>query len=149
MRKTIYSIILILFLAFNAYGQDSSQLINLKQGFNFVSFTVQPGITPQQLKNQYPAIEDVYLYSAAAGSFLSALDGSLTSLNAGKGYIIKVNEISGITLNITGTGLSTALSANLKSGFNLIGISLPPVTTTFSQLMNKYTIIKGVYEPVR
>ena len=146
MRKTIYSIILILFLAFNAYGQDSSQLINLKQGFNFVSFTVQPGITPQQLKNQYPAIEDVYLYSAAAGSFLSALDGSLTSLNAGKGYIIKVNEISGITLNITGTGLSTALSANLKSGFNLIGISLPPVTTTFSQLMNKYTIIKGVYK---
>ncbi|HOT74840.1 MAG TPA: chitobiase/beta-hexosaminidase C-terminal domain-containing protein, partial [Candidatus Wallbacteria bacterium] len=146
MKKTIYSIILIFFLAVNVYGQDSAQSINLKQGFNFVSFTVQPGITPQQLKNQYPAIEDVYLYSAAAGSFLSALDGSLTSLNAGKGYIIKVNEISGITLSITGTALSTALSANLKPGFNLIGISLPPVATTFSQLMNKYTIIKGVYK---
>ena len=123
MKKIIYFITIILIFVANVLVQNVEQSINLKQGFNFVSFTVQPSITPQQLKNQYLAIEDVYLYSAASGSFLSIIEGSLTSLSAGKGYIIKVIDAAGIAINVAGTSLANLTSDNLKSGFNLIGIS--------------------------
>ncbi len=121
------------------------QILSLKQGFNFVSFTLNPSITPVQLKENYPlTIEDIYLFSAAAGSFLSLSEGSLTSLAAGKGYIVKSSAAASIT--VSGTAVTVVADSSLKTGFNLIGI--PPATTaeSFSTLMQKYLIIKGFYK---
>jgi len=120
------------------------QTIELKLGFNFISFSVKPSVTPQQLKSQYLSIVDIYAYSSAAGSFLSLEEGTLTSFNTWKGYIIKVN--SSISMSISGEQLQTFDNINLKSGFNLVGISRIAESLSFSALMRKYYEIKGVYK---
>ena len=123
------------------------QVLKLQQGFNFVSFTVtsSPPITPSQLKEAYPlVIEDIYLYSAAAGTFLSLSDGSLTSIAAGKGYIIKASAAASIS--VPGTVINSVPGSSLKTGFNLIGISSGVEAESFSILMQKFLIIKGFYK---
>ena len=103
MKKILFILRLIIAIAIAVNPElafAEVQSISLKSGFNFISFTVKPSITPQNLKIQNPAIEDIYLYSAAAGSFLSVNEGALTSFGIGKGYIIKSN--SQFSINIEG-----------------------------------------------
>ncbi|EKD69406.1 MAG: hypothetical protein ACD_47C00137G0002, partial [uncultured bacterium] len=95
-----------LFLCFyyDASAQTLTQTITLRPGFNFIGFTNTPSTaTPAQFKQlDAAAIEDIYLFSAAAGSFLSMSEGSLTSLAAGKGYIVKSISSANVTLNSSG-----------------------------------------------
>ncbi len=145
MIRTILAFLFVVFITCPATAQTIEQSILLKSGFNFVSFTVIPEITPSQLKqNNSLLIEDIYLYSAAAGSFLSNSEGTLTSLGAGKGYIIKT--LSAGTITISGNAVTSVTDISLKTGFNLIGISQTISTNTFSGLMKKFGIIKGLYK---
>jgi len=146
LKKIVISIFIILLLAFGVFAQ-TAQTITLKPGFNFISFTASISSTPAQLKTQNPAIEDIYLFSAAAGSFLSATEGTLSTLSAGKGYIIKSNSAYDTVISIPGDAVQTIGNINLKTGFNLIGFSKIPATTlSFSSLMNVYPAIKGIYK---
>ncbi len=145
--KKIFLPFLILFLLVCSVFAQTPQTITLKPGFNFVSFISSISLTPAQLKTQNPAVEDVYLFSAAAGSFLSANDGTLSTLAAGKGYIVKSSAISDTPLSISGDAIQTIGNINIKTGFNLIGFSkMPSTTSTFKSLMNVYTSIKGIYK---
>lgn len=126
-----------------AYAQSGTQPFSLKTGFNFVSLTLTPSSSITELMTQQTELEDIYLYSAAAGSFLSVSDSSLTSISAGKGYIFKTK--SDITFDLAGTALSTINDINLKTGFNLTGFSKVPETITCSQLLAKFAAIKGIY----
>lgn len=120
------------------------QTIALKQGFNFISFTLNPDLNASQLKQSNSVIGDIYLYSAAAGSFLSTFDGSLTALSAGKGYIMYANSIASVT--VSGTAVTTVGNISLKSGFNLIGISKIVGSLKFSELIKNNTSVKGLYK---
>jgi len=146
MKKIILPILIIFLLVCSVFAQ-TAQTITLKPGFNFVSFTSSISLTPAQLKIQNQAVEDVYLFSAAAGSFLSANDGTLSTLAAGKGYIVKSSATSDTPLNISGDAIQTIGNINIKAGFNLIGFSkIPSTVMTFKSLMNIYTSIKGIYK---
>ncbi len=140
--RIIFSMLILLCASGIAYADQ--QIISLKQGYNFVSFTVTPDATPAALKQQNAAIGEIYLYSAAAGSFLSTLDGTLSSLNAGKGYIIFANSAASIT--VSGTALTSAGTLNLKAGFNLIGISKTLNSVKFSELISNNSAVKGLYK---
>ncbi|HOT76562.1 MAG TPA: chitobiase/beta-hexosaminidase C-terminal domain-containing protein, partial [Candidatus Wallbacteria bacterium] len=142
------AVLLILSIFTGASAQTVSQTINLKPGFNFVSFTNAIALTPSQFKQlNAAAIEDVYLYSAAAGSFLSLSEGTLTSLAAGKGYIVKNAAASSAAVTVTGTALGALGNINLKAGFNLVGFSKAPQSALrFSQLMNAYSAVRGIYK---
>ncbi|HBC76409.1 MAG TPA: hypothetical protein DC017_16480, partial [Candidatus Wallbacteria bacterium] len=123
---------------------QTAQQLKLKAGFNFVSFTIVPSITLTEFKTQNTSIEDIYLFSAAAGGFLSFGDSTLTSIGAGKGYIIK--STADATIDLSGTAISTVNNINLKAGFNLVGFSKnPEITLTCSQLMARSISIKGIY----
>jgi len=147
MKKT-FLLIITLFLVICksniAYTQQVEQNIGLKEGFNFVSFKVSPLLTPLQLKEQFSIIEDVYLYSTLAGSFLSANDGTLTSLSAGKGYIIKSK--TAIDINIGGATVQSIGDIKLKKGFNLVGFSKLLNSFKFKELIENNGIIKGIYK---
>jgi len=146
LKKIVLSIFIIFLLAYGVFAQ-TAQTITLKPGFNFISFSASISSTPAQLKTQNPAIEDIYLFSAAAGSFLSATEGTLSTLAAGKGYIIKSSAASDNVINIPGDAVQTIGNINLKTGFNLIGFSkIPATTVSFSSLMNVYSAIKGIYK---
>lgn len=137
-------VVLFIFSARHAAAQDSPQTFNLKQGFNFVAFTMAPAFSPAQMRSQFASIEDIYSYNAAAGSFLSVSEGTLSSITAGKGYIIKAKENSTITM-----GGSAALppgNITLKEGFNLVGISRAVEPLSFSALMAAGNFIRGVYK---
>ncbi len=120
------------------------QTIALKQGFNFISFTLVPDLSASQLKQSNGVIGDIYFYSAAAGSFLSTFDGSLTALNAGKGYIMYANSIASIT--VSGAAVTTVGNISLKSGFNLVGISKTIGSLKFSELIKNNNSVKGIYK---
>jgi hypothetical protein len=124
----------------------AAQSFSLKRGFNFICFTgsALPGVS--EFKALSSSIEDVYTYSAAAGSFLSVSDGSLTSLSAGRGYIVKSSSASPVTISVSGGALSPAGNISLKAGFNLVGFSKMPETLTTSALMTRGPKIKGVYK---
>ncbi len=146
LKKIVLSIFILFLLAYGVFAQ-TAQTITLKPGFNFISFTSVISMTPAQLKTQNQAVEDIYLFSAAAGSFLSANDGTLSTLAAGKGYIVKSSATSDTPLSISGDAIQTIGNINIKTGFNLIGFSKIPLTvTTFKSLMNVYTSIKGIYK---
>ncbi|HPG58564.1 MAG TPA: hypothetical protein PKW98_12175, partial [Candidatus Wallbacteria bacterium] len=132
----------------SASAQTLTQTINLKPGFNFVCFTNVIALTPSQFKQlNASAIEDIYLYSAAAGSFLGLSEGSLTSLAAGKGYIVKNASAASATITVNGTALGALGNITLKTGFNLVGFSKAPQSAVrFSQLMNSYTAVRGIYK---
>ncbi len=146
-KKLIIVIALIAMLFTTAAFAQSSQNITLKSGFNFSSFTANISITPQQFASLNTAIEDIYFYSAAAGSFLSYKEGNLTTISAGKGYIVKSSAGADISVTVSGTALSTIGNITLKNGFNLIGFSkVPSVKFTFSQIMTNYSVVKGIYK---
>jgi hypothetical protein len=146
LKRSLIAIALVFILFSCAAAQSASQLVTLKPGFNFVSFTITPSLTQQQLKALNSAIEDIYLFNAAAGSFLSVNEGTLTSLSAGKGYIVKSSAGSDTTISVPGDPLAATNNINLKQGFNLVGFSKMPVILKFSELMNVHSMIKGVYK---
>ncbi len=126
----------------------NGQTISLKSGFNFVSFTVTPEDNASELitKNSN-IIEDIYLYNATAGSFLSVSEGTLSKLSIGKGYIIKSKTETSITIN--GPPASTIGDIPLKKGFNLLGLSKFDSTFTinsFVKLLDVNSSITGVYK---
>lgn len=128
----------------NAAYEGASQEISIRPGFNFVSFTVVPGISPYAFKQQHPAIEDIFYFSPAAGSFLSAGEGSLTSLGTARGYILRSSSQQ--LLNISGSPAPAAGNVDLKKGFNLVGFSRMPEYVTASALMSEYAGVKGFYK---
>ncbi len=144
--RLIAAIILIAILFSTAAFAQTPQSITLRPGFTFVSFTNTLSITPAQFKALNSAIEDVYLYSAVAGSFLSISEGTLTSIAAGKGYIVKSGAASNVVISVSGAAISTIGNITLKAGFNLVGFSKVPVSMTFKQLMEAYSMIKGIYK---
>ena len=111
LKRVLFIVFLVLLISAPAFAQ-SSQSFSLKEGYNFISFTVNPSVTPLQLKSSTSAISDIYSYNAAAGSFLSAAAGELTSLGAGKGYIIKTTGAA--TASAAGTTLSSVNVITLK-----------------------------------
>jgi len=142
--------LLMLFLLWpgNASAQ-SGQSITLKPGFNFISFKVSIPVSldPLGFKALNTAIEDIYLYSPAAGTFLSANDGNLSTLGAGKGYIVKSSSTENVVITVPGTALPEIKNISLKSGFNLVGFSKAPGSPTkFTGLMNNYSFISGIYK---
>ncbi len=145
-KKILFlSIVTILFFSNILFAQTTND-ITLKPGFNFISFTNLITLNPTEFKALNTSIEDVFLFSSSAGSFLSASEGTLSSLSAGKGYIIKSNASSDIKISIFGNVITTINSLNLKTGFNLVGFSQVPVTFTFVKLMTDNSIIKGCYK---
>ncbi len=146
-KKIIIALALIIMLFSTAAFAQSSQTITLKPGFNFISFSTAVTLTTTQFKALNASIEDAYLFSAAAGSFLSINEGTLTSLSAGKGYIVKNSSGSDITITVPGNLISSIGNITLKTGFNLVGFSkVPTIKMTFSQLMTSYSVIKGIYK---
>jgi len=145
-KKILFLSIILTLLFSNIATAQTTQYLTLKPGFNFLSFTRLITSSPAELKGANPSIDDIYLFSPSAGSFLSLSDGTLTSLSAGKGYIIKNNSLSDALLTITGNDISSANSISLKTGFNLVGFSQAPTSFTFEKLMTANTIIKGCYK---
>lgn len=125
-------------------AQSASQTLDLKQGFNFVSFVLKPDLTAQQLIAQNAGLKEIYSYNTASGSFLSAGDQTLTALSAGKGYII--NSESPMSLAIQGTAQALTGNITLKKGFNLVGFSKAPESIKFSSLLDRCPFMKGLYK---
>ncbi|HOT76868.1 MAG TPA: hypothetical protein PK467_13855, partial [Candidatus Wallbacteria bacterium] len=146
IKKIFIAIVLIAILFTSTAFAQTPQSITLRPGFTFVSFTTALTMTPAQFKALNSSIEDVYLYSAAAGSFLSVTEGTLTSLAAGKGYIVKSGAASNIVISVPGNVISSIGNITLKTGFNLVGFSKVPASMTFKQLMEAYSMIKGIYK---
>ena len=142
MLKKLFAVLILSMLFSTAAFAD--QTAALKSGFNFISFTVTPSVSPSALKQQYAGIEDIYYFNAAAGGFISASEGTLTTLAAGKGYIFKASSIFSIT--IAGAEPAAVGNINLKTGFNLVGFSKMPETITGSALMTNYELIRGFYK---
>lgn len=136
------AVFIVMALTASAYCQASTPL-SLKAGFNFISLTVVPTATISELQAQSTLLEDIYLYSAAAGGFLSVSEGTLASLGAGKGYIFKMKDNG--SLDISGSALATIGDVKLKTGFNLVGFSKMPEVIKCSELMTRYSSIKGIY----
>lgn len=149
MNKKVIIVIALIVMMFAAtvFAQDSQNLA-LMPGFNFVSFTADTSIEPQQFADLNSAIEDIYLYSPAASTFLSYKAGELKApLASGKGYIVKSSANSETTVNVPGTALPAKISVNVENGFNLVGFSkVPSAKITFSQLMKSYPAIQGIYK---
>ena len=144
-KKVLIAIAIVMIFTVNAFAETVQNII-LKPGFNFISFTADIAITPLQLKALNSAVADVYLYSVNAGGFLSLSEGTLTSLSKGKGYIVKIGGSSNVTFDVSGGPLAVIGDINLKAGFNLIGFSKVPIATTFVQLMNVSSAVKGMYK---
>ncbi|EKD68722.1 MAG: hypothetical protein ACD_47C00468G0001, partial [uncultured bacterium] len=127
------------------YAQTDVQTLSLKSGFNFVSFTVSPALTPGELQQANSTlIEDIYLYSSAAGSFLSLSEGTLSSVAAGKGYIVK-SKAAG-TVTVQGPAVTSVPDISMKAGFNLVGISVSVTSVAFSELLKGNSALKGLYK---
>ena len=145
MRKNLIYFLSLLLLISILFTECNAETLNLKEGFNFVAFNVKPSITPSQVLGQNISIDDIYAYNASAGSFISASEGALTLLNSDKGYIVKTKASTNVI--ITGEVMvSNELAIPIKTGFNLIGISRTPVLSKFSDLLNKYPQIIGMYK---
>ena len=146
-RKLILALLITAFFMGIALAQTTtgqSQTMDLKSGFNFVSFTVKPNFSAADFKGRNAAIQEIYSFNATSGSFLSVSEGTLISLMAGKGYIVKTSAPA--VLNITGDAVQTVGTLNLKAGFNLIGISKAVTGSKFSDLIRSYSIIRGIYK---
>ena len=61
VKSIVIAILIHLFLFQSLNAQTFTQTVILKEGFNFISFTVIPSITAHQLIQQYQTIEDIYL----------------------------------------------------------------------------------------
>lgn len=146
MKKTIVFLMVFVLAMILFSSAHAEQALILKPGFNFVSFTETVAVTPAQFKALNASIEDVYSYSTAAGTFLSVQEGTLSSLAAGKGYIVKNSSPSDVLLNLTGSPLTSLGNIQLKEGFNLAGFSRMPETVKFSELMARQPKVKGMYK---
>ncbi len=144
LKKILLVLFITLIFIIPAAAQAQSQSLSLKEGFNFVSFTLKPTLTPLQFKSQNPSINEIYSYSASAGSFLSVSEGTVMTLSAGKGYIIKTSAAS--TITVAGTSVSTIGPVSLKAGFNLVGISKTVAADKFSDIMKNNSAISGIYK---
>ncbi len=148
MFKKVFLVAFILsLLAGNCFAQTASpaqQVLDIKQGFNFIAFTVKPPDTAAAFKLKNPAIEDIYAFSTASGAFVSVSEGTLVNLSAGKGYIVKA--ASAFTTTVTGEAAGTIGSINLKSGFNLVGISKAVSTLKFGDILKGGMLLKGIYK---
>jgi len=146
LRKIFIALLVLALFTGTAFAQVTAglpQTMDLKAGFNFVSFSVKPLIQAADFKNQNPIIQELYSFSAASGSFLSVSEGTLINLTAGRGYIVKASA-AGI-ISVTGEPVQTVGILNLKMGFNLIGISKQVTAMKFSDLMKAYPVIRGLY----
>jgi len=144
MKKMIIAAILIFMFLLPSSVFAQQQTLQLKQGFNFISFTTKPDLTAPVFKQQFPAITEIYSYSPSSGSFISVSEGTLISLNAGKGYI--VNSNSDASIIVSGTAVASVGNVSLKAGFNLVGISRTINAVKFSDLISNNSIIKGIYK---
>ncbi len=144
-RKLFLALLVIALFTGMAFAQTTglSQTMDLKSGFNFVSFTVKPNFSAADFKNRNTSIQEVYSFSATSGSFLSVSEGTLINLAAGKGYIVKASAPA--VLTITGEAIQTVGTLNLKAGFNLIGISKPLTGSKFSDLIRSYSVVRALY----
>ncbi len=124
----------------------AEQTVSLKEGFNFISFTIAPSDSSASKLRQdnILIIEDIFFYSPSAGAFLSLSEGTLSALSAGKGYIVK--SLADASIVVSGAAVAEISAVSLKAGFNLIGVSPEVEKITFSDLMKKYDIIKGIYK---
>jgi len=142
-KIALITLLVLLFPAFAA-AQSLSQTIVLKEGFNFVSFTVKPADTAQQLMAKYPAVTEIYGYSAVAGSFLTAGDGSLGVFGSGKGYIFRTG--SAVTITVAGSVVEALGDISLKAGFNLVGFPKLSQSISFTKILSKFPAVKAVYK---
>ncbi len=142
-RIFILTFILLFLFISSAY---SGQSLTLKSGFNFISFTGAVSYTVDEFKALNSSIEDIYLYSPSAGSFLSAGEKTLERLYAGKGYIIKNSSALDIILNVEAGAIGVIGDIVLKPGFNLAGFSKMPKSVKFTELMAGQPEIKGMYK---
>jgi len=159
-KKRIFFLLNLIFLSFIVFGSiysgplhaqtitppiAASQALALKTGLNFISFTIEPNITPEQLQTQNPAIKEIYYFEAAAGSFLTLSRGELKTLSAGRGYIIESSARSSYKFirPAARSARQYRLESRLQSRrfFKNAG---PQVK--FSELMNRYSEIKGLYK---
>ncbi|EKD55533.1 MAG: WD40-like protein Beta Propeller [uncultured bacterium] len=145
-NKILFLSLITILLFSNIVFAQTTNDITLKPGFNFISFTNLIALNPTELKALNTSIEDIFLFSSSAGSFLSASEGTLSTLSIGKGYIIKNNASSDIKISITGNAITLINPINLKTGFNLVGFSQASSTNTFEKFMTDNTIIKGCYK---
>ncbi len=144
LRKSLAALVILAALFSIAYAQIDVGTYSLKAGFNFVSFGLKPSLTPADMKVQNPAITEIYGYSAASGSFLTAGEGTLTSLNIGRGYIISAN--APVSLTVAGSGVPVIGNISLKAGFNLAGFSKVSELIKFSDLIKRSAAIKAMYK---
>ena len=61
-RKIILLLFIWALMVSNSYGQIQTQVLNLKEGFNFLSFILIPDLTSQKLIEQNLSIEDIYAH---------------------------------------------------------------------------------------
>lgn len=145
-KKILTLSLFIILLIPNILSAQITNDITLKPGFNFISFTNLITLNPSEFKALNASIEDIFLFSSSAGSFLSASEGTLSNLSAGKGYIVKSNASTDIKISFTGGAITSIDPINLKTGFNLVGFSQSSSTNTFVKLMTDNTIVKGCYK---
>ena len=105
-------------------GQPSqSQLVPLTTGWNLISFQVGDPLTPAQFSSQLTTngLLSIWGYDTSTRSWQTYTPtnspNTLTSLQPGKGYWVKVSRPNTLTL----TGPVWAGSINLLPGWNLIG----------------------------
>ncbi|HNY11486.1 MAG TPA: SUMF1/EgtB/PvdO family nonheme iron enzyme, partial [Candidatus Wallbacteria bacterium] len=150
MKKSTGLFLLSLVMAFflcQPPALAQTQVVDLKAGFNFVSFTINPsaGLTPAGfIQSSAGACEDIFLYSPSSGSFLSAGSGAFTAFSAGNGYIFKMK--TNFPGNFSGTAVSKVGAIKINAGFNLVGFSKAAGNMTFSYLMKRYPFITGIYK---
>jgi len=145
MKKILLFLLVTIFTVLGvAEANTINQTIFLKTGFNFVAFSVDAQVDALIFKSGNNIIDDVYYYSASAGSFLSINEGTLTKLSYGKGYIIKCNNNGEIIVN--GSDIFTVGNISVKKGFNLIGISKQIDNMKYTDVIKTSTDILGVYK---
>jgi hypothetical protein len=144
-KKFLFILNLLLALSlFTSMAFAQSQVLSLKSGYNFISFADNPLSPAIDFRNENSSIEDIYLFSAASGSFLSISEGNLLNLNAGKGYIIK--SLAAVSITVAGTPVAEIGNINLKAGFNLTGFSKCPENIKFTDLAKRSDAIRGIYK---
>ncbi|HNY12551.1 MAG TPA: hypothetical protein PKK26_13260, partial [Candidatus Wallbacteria bacterium] len=141
-KKLILAVLLLAVFICPAFTQTPTQTLALKKGFNFISFTITPTITAQDLINL--GADEIYSYGASAGSFTSFSERTLPPLAAGRGYIIKTSAPGNIM--VPGTAAGSIGNIDLKAGFNLMGVSKEAGTAKFSDTVRNSQIINGLYK---
>ena len=115
--------------------QPVSQTFALTAGWNLISFNVLPDNT--SISSVFASV-NASVVKTDGGFYASTLPEQLQSLTAvelGKGYLVKVP--SNATLTITGTVTNPTQVVNLKQGWNLIGVPVSANQTILSKTNGK------------